>query len=77
MTKKIQVKFVGVASDTRLGILKISTMEGDIVFQKLQEANENFSIAVKIPNYVDHLIISFAGIEKTFNTKSGTIIMKI
>lgn len=76
-TKEIEVNFEGLTSDTRLGILRIATLNGDVIFQKLQEGNENYQLKVTIPAHVQQLAVSFAGIEKTFDTIDRKIIINI
>ncbi|MBC7383372.1 MAG: hypothetical protein H7296_10340 [Bacteroidia bacterium] len=76
-TISLNFSFNAVTLDSRIAILKITTVDGSVVLQKLQKADQDFSVLIEIPVHYEKLIVSFGTISREFETKGGKIVMDL
>ena len=74
-SNSLSVSFKGVRNDVRVGVLKVVTPDGGILFKKLQKANEDYSIQLTLPAQYEKVSVQFDGVNRTFDTKLGKVEM--
>lgn len=74
-TNSLNVSFKGIPSDVRVAILRVLTLDGNILFKKLQKANEDYSIQLTVPAQYEKVSIQFDVETRTFETKIGKVEM--
>ncbi len=74
---KLTLNFVGQSDRDYNSILKVTTSDNSVLFQKLQNGSANFSTSFNVPSTYHSITVSFGGIQKTFITKNGTVTMNL
>jgi hypothetical protein len=62
--KKLTFTFTGSPSNGYNSLLKITSPDGNVVFQKVQKGDQNFSTTVILPTNYSTLNLSFGSIQK-------------
>lgn len=74
--KTLKISFKGAPKDTRLGILRVMTLDGKLIFQKLQDASENATFSVKVPAHTEEVMLTFGDLKEVFDARHGAIVLK-
>lgn len=75
--RRINFHFVASVEDDYQLVLKVTLLDGSVLFQKLQKANEDFQSVLEIPAHVTELTVLYGSLAKTFVCTSGTVNMTI
>ncbi|MFA9214317.1 MAG: hypothetical protein ACEQSR_10790 [Candidatus Methylacidiphilales bacterium] len=76
-TNSIILNFKPTVGDARIAVLKVTSEEGAVIYQRLQKAAEASNIVLQIPAHYTKLKVSFGGNVKTFDSKNSTINMDL
>lgn len=72
---KIAFSFTGIAVNSYNAILKVTTPDGNVIFQKLQKGDENYSGTIVVPANYETINVQFGGVKKNFTVKNGVVNM--
>lgn len=75
--RNLTFNFAGAPESAYPAILKVSSSDGSIIYQKLQKGDEDFSTSFKVPANYETLDVQFGATKKTFSVKSGIISMNL
>ncbi len=76
-TNPINLNFKPTIGDVRISVLKVTSEDGAVIYQRLQKAGESHSIVLEIPAHYTKVNVSFGGTVKSFESKSGKIDMDL
>jgi hypothetical protein len=72
-TNKVIFSFTGSSSDNYTSVLKVMDANGAIIFQKLQDATQNYAAVLEIAGTSENVTILFGDTNKTVSAKTGAI----
>ena len=72
-TNRVKFSFTGSIADNYTSVLKVIDANGAIIFQKLQNATQNYSVELEIAGTSENVTILFGDINKTVSAKTGAI----
>lgn len=68
---QVGISFTSIPNDARISTLKITDVDGNVYFKKLQKANEAFTGSIEVPAHLETLKMTFGGMQKEINVTSG------
>jgi len=72
---KVSFNFNGKAGEVFSSVLKVVNTDGTVIFQKLQNAGDNYSGTIEVPFNSENVTVQFGDNSQSFNCKSGNITM--
>ena len=72
-TNKVNFSFTGSNTDNYTSVLKVIDANGAVIFQKLQNATENYAVVLEIAGTSENVTILFGDTNKTVNATTGSI----
>lgn len=76
-TNTISFQFKGNDYDERKAVLKITTPNNELIYQKLQFAKENYSVDLQIPATSQSLLVSYGADPDTLELVNNTLIFDL
>ena len=74
---KVSFNFNGKAGEVFSSVLKVVNTDGTVIFQKLQNAGDNYSGTIEVPFNSENVTVQFGDNSQSFNCKSGNITMTL
>lgn len=76
-TNHVQFTLQGINGDQRKSTLKITTPTNDVIFQRLQNANDTYSGKIEVPAHVKTIIVTYNGVSTPYDISKGEILHSI
>lgn len=76
-THNVNLNFKPTVGDARIAVLKVTSEDGKVIYQRFQKATEACNVVLQIPAHYTKVKVSFGGNVKTFDSKNSTIDMDL